>query len=94
MFLEKKGSSIQTIVNKRSGWTILLGQPMKPYQRAIGEQFIFWVLVAAAMLLVLVILLYRVTRPVMVSVNGIVDAMDNLEKEKFSLRLPVNEVRH
>lgn len=90
-FLEKKGSSIQTIENKRSGWTILLCQPMKPYQRAIGEQFIFWVLVAAAMLLVLVILLYRVTRPVMASVNGIVDAMDNLEKEKFCLSLPVNE---
>lgn len=89
--LEKKDSRIRTIENKRSGWTILLSQPVRPYQRAVGEQFIFWVLVAAAMLLVLVVLLYRVTRPVMISVNGIVDAMDNLEKEKFCLSLPVNE---
>lgn len=89
--LETRGKSIQAIENERSGWTILLGQPMKPYQRAIREQLIFWFLVAAAMLLILVILLYRVTRPVMGSVNGIVDAMDNLEKEKFCLSLPVNE---
>lgn len=88
--LEKKDISIWTMENTRSGWNILLLQPMKPYQRAIAEQFLFWILVAAAMLLILVMLLLRVTHPVMVSVNRIVDAMDHLEKEKFLSTLPVN----
>lgn len=52
---------------------------------------IFWIMVALAVLLIFVLLIYRVTKPVMISVNDIVDAMKNLEKDNFREKLEVKE---
>lgn len=48
-------------------------------------------MVALAVLLIFVLLIYRVTKPVMISVNDIVDAMKNLEKDNFREKLEVKE---
>ena len=81
----------KAIKNARSGWSILLCQSIREYQKAIEEQVIFWIMVALAVLLIFVLLIYRVTKPVMISVNGIVDAMKNLEKDNFREKLEVKE---
>ena len=73
--LETKRVSQKSITNTRSGWKIVLCQSLSEYQRAIREQIVFWLLLAVAVLLVFVFLIYKVTEPVMVSVNEIVDAM-------------------
>lgn len=79
------------IKNARSGWSIILCQSISEYQKTIKEQIIFWFLVALAVLLIFVLLIYRVTKPVMISVNDIVDAMKNLEKDNFRGKLKVRE---
>lgn len=89
--LDDRDVNIRKIKNDRSGWTILLCQSAKEYKRAIREQAAFWILIATIILVVFVLLIYRVTRPVMISVNEIVSAMKNLENEKFCNRLPVHE---
>ena len=66
-------------------------QSIREYQKAIEEQVIFWIMVALAVLLIFVLLIYRVTKPVMISVNDIVDAMKNLEKDNFREKLEVKE---
>lgn len=81
----------KAIKNARSGWSILLCQSIREYQKAIEEQVIFWIMVALAVLLIFVLLIYRVTKPVMISVNDIVDAMKNLEKDNFREKLEVKE---
>lgn len=81
----------KTIQNTRSGWSIILCQSINEYQKAIEEQVLFWVMVALAVLLIFVLLIYRVTKPVMISVNDIVDAMKNLEKDNFKGKLAVRE---
>ena len=68
----------KAIKNARSGWSILLCQSIREYQKAIEEQVIFWIMVALAVLLIFVLLIYRVTKPVMISVNDIVDAMKKI----------------
>ena len=78
----------KAIKNARSGWSILLCQSIREYQKAIEEQVIFWIMVALAVLLIFVLLIYRVTKPVMISVN---DAMKNLEKDNFREKLEVKE---
>ena len=83
----------KAIKNARSGWSILLCQSIREYQKAIEEQVIFWIMVALAVLLIFVLLIYRVTKPVMISVNDIVDAMKNLEKDNFREKLEVKEKR-
>ena len=55
------------------------------------RKWIFWLLLAVAVLLVFVFLIYKVTEPVMVSVNEIVDAMKNLEKDNFREKLAIKE---
>ena len=89
--LDDRDVNIRKIKNDRSGWTILLCQSAKEYKRAIREQAVFWFLIATIILVVFVLLIYRVTRPVMLSVNEIVSAMKNLEKEKFCNRLSISE---
>ena len=89
--LETKRVSQKSITNTRSGWKIVLCQSLSEYQRAIREQFVFWLLLAVAVLLVFVFLIYKVTEPVMVSVNEIVDAMKNLEKDNFREKLAIKE---
>ena len=81
----------KAIKNARSGWSILLCQSIREYQKAIEEQVIFWIMVVLAVLLIFVLLIYRVTKPVMISVNDIVDAMKNLEKDNFREKLEVKE---
>ncbi len=77
--------------NQRSGWTILLCQSMQQYKAAITEQITFWILVAVAVLGVFIYLIYKVTQPVMISVNDIVEAMGNIETENFQTTLAINE---
>ena len=89
--LETKRVSQKSITNTRSGWKIVLCQSLSEYQRAIREQIVFWLLLAVAVLLVFVFLIYKVTEPVMVSVNEIVDAMKNLEKDNFREKLAIKE---
>ena len=89
--LETKRVSQKSITNTRSGWKIVLCQSLSEYQRAIREQIVFWLLLAVAVLLVFVFLIYKVTEPVMVSVNEIVDAMKNLEKDNFWEKLAIKE---
>ena len=81
----------KAIKNARSGWSILLCQSIREYQKAIEEQVIFWIMVVLAVLLIFVLLIYRVTKPVMIPVNDIVDAMKNLEKDNFREKLEVKE---
>lgn len=89
--LDNKKVNQKAIKNARSGWSIILCQSINEYQKAIEEQIIFWIMVALAVLLIFVLLIYRVTKPVMISVNDIVDAMENLEKDNFRERLKVRE---
>ena len=89
--LKNKKSSQKTITNTRCGWSIVLCQSVKEYQRSLREQVVFWILLAIAVLFIFVLLIYKVTKPVMLSVNNIVDAMKNLEKENFEEKLPVKE---
>ena len=89
--LKQRGVTYRERKNERSSWTILLGQSMRAYHTAVAEQIAFWILVAGAVLGIFVLLIYRVTKPVMVSVNHIVEAMDNLEKDNFQAGLTVKE---
>ena len=77
--------------NKKSGWSLLLCQSIATYQKAAREQMGFWVLVAAAAIGMFLLMIDRITRPVMDSVNEIVDAMEKLENDDFQMRLPVRE---
>lgn len=77
--------------NAKSGWSLLLRQPVEVYQKAVKEQMGFWVLVAAVAIGLFVLMIDQITRPVMNSVNEIVDAMESLENDDFQLRLPVRE---
>lgn len=89
--LKQNGVKYREKKNERSGWNILLCQSMKPYQTAIEEQIIFWILVGVAVLGIFVYLIYKVTEPVMTSVNDIVEAMDNVETENFQTSLCINK---
>ena len=89
--LKQKDVTYREKKNERSSWTILLGQSMRAYHTAVAEQIVFWILVAGAVLGIFVLLIHRVTRPLMISVNHIVEAMDNLEKDNFQAGLKVQE---
>lgn len=77
--------------NEKSGWSLLLCQPVKEYKKAVKEQMGFWILVATVAIGLFLLMIDRITKPVMNSVNEIVDAMESLENDNFKLRLPMNE---
>lgn len=78
-------------INEKSGWSLVLCQPIASYQKAVKEQMGFWVLVAAAAILLLLVMIGRIMKPAMASVNEIVDAMESLENDNFQQRLSVKE---
>ena len=77
--------------NEKSGWSLLLCQPIAIYQKAVKEQMGFWVLVAAVAIGMFLLMINKITQPVMESVNEIVDAMESLENDNFHVRLSVKE---
>ena len=78
-------------INKKSGWSLVLCRSIVSYQKAVKEQMVFWILVAAAAILLFLVMIGRVMKPAMVSVKEIVDAMESLEDDNFQQRLSVKE---
>lgn len=80
---------VQETVDAKTGWNIIHSQPLASYRAQIHSQTAFWFLAACIMLSVLVCLIYRVTRPLMGSVDDIVSAMGQMEAGDFQVKLPV-----
>ena len=88
---EDAGAYLVHQTNEASGMELYLSQPLDEYRETVWEQVVFWLLIAVVMLVIQVALIYRVTRPVMNSVDSIVDAMGKMEQGDFGTRLEVKD---
>lgn len=89
--LKTNGYRVMEKVNEKSGWSIYYFQSMKRYNRAVVEQGCFWIVVTLGTIGILALLTYYFTRPVMKSVDRIVEAMNEAETGDFMVRIPVEE---
>ena len=89
--ISKKGMYTLQTENTTSGWEILLVWKMDAFYREIMAQFLFWTAVAFVILVLLIILLSRFTRPIRKSVSQIVEAMEQMEAGNFQIHLSPGE---
>lgn len=89
--LKTKGYRVMEKANEKSGWSIYYFQSMQRYNRAVVEQGGFWIIVTFGTIGILALLTYYFTRPVMKTVDRIVDAMNEAETGDFMVRIPVEE---
>ncbi|WP_394924293.1 sensor histidine kinase [uncultured Robinsoniella sp.] len=89
--LKTKGYRVTEKINEKSGWSIYYFQSMKRYNRAVVEQGGFWIVVTLGTIGILALLTFYFTRPVMKSVDRIVEAMNEAETGDFMVRIPVED---
>lgn len=78
---------VAEMTNMRSGWVIRNYLSVRQYQKTMTEQRVFWILVAAGTVAVMLLLVYCFTKPLVKSVNLVVDAMNEAEKGDFQARV-------
>lgn len=88
--LEKtKGNKYTKTVDEKSGFIICNVQFMDDYNKAIWEQVMFLLVLAAASGMTMLLLIFCFTKPYLTSVDLLADAMNEVEKGNFSVRLNV-----
>lgn len=89
--LNTKGYRVTERMNEKSGWSIYYFQSLQRYKRAVLEQGSFWIIVTLGTIVILALLTYYFTRPVIKSVDKIVEVMNEAEKGDFMVRIPVED---
>ena len=74
-------------VNKKSGFTICNEQPLDAYNRAIREQVIFLLVIAAGSVVTMLLLIYSFTKPYLMAVDALVNGMNEVESGNFEIRV-------
>ena len=77
--------------NIMSGWNIINDYSLEKYHRTIAEQTILYLGAAAGVITLLLILVYRFTRPVIDSVDVAVKTMNQAEEGDFSAKIVPKE---
>ncbi|MBS7009033.1 sensor histidine kinase [Anaerostipes sp.] len=79
------------VKNKMSGWTIVNDYSLKKYHQMIMEQSGMYLATALGIIVLLTVLVYKFTRPVIDSVNLAVKTMSQAETGDFSAKIVPNE---
>lgn len=87
----QKGKRVAAKQNEKTGWEIANVYSLKEYKRALWGQAVNYFLIAAIVVGIMVALVDRFAKPVLKSVDMVVDAMNTLETGDFSVRIPIQE---
>lgn len=88
---DKKGFQETDIKNKMSGWTIINNYSLKNYHHMMTEQSVLYLFTALGIVVMLTVLVYRFTRPVIDSVDVVVKTMSQAESGDFSAKIVPKE---
>ena len=77
--------------NETSGWNIYKFHSLDVYSKTVREQALFWVFIGVGIMAALLGIVYFATRPVLKSLDNVVDAMETVEKGDFGARLTINQ---
>lgn len=87
--VKPKDNKYTRAVNEKSGFVICNVQGMGKYHRAIREQVLFLLVIAAATGIIMLLLIYFFTKPYLKSVDSLAAAMNEVERGNFSIRMAV-----
>lgn len=82
-----KNMLVTSSKNETTGWTIYNFHSLDVYSKTVREQALFWILIGVGIVVALLGIVYFATRPVLKSLDNVVDAMETVEKGDFSTRL-------
>ncbi|PNV59395.1 sensor histidine kinase [Clostridium sp. chh4-2] len=85
------GMQMVSKMNERSGWEIVSLYELSEYRKAIWGQAGYYLLIAVGIIGIMVILVDYITRPILKSVDTVVEAMNTAESGDFSVRIPIQE---
>ena len=77
--------------NETSGWNIYNFHALDVYSKTVREQALFWVFIGVGIMAALLGIVYFATRPVLKSLDNVVDAMETVEKGDFGAWLTINQ---
>lgn len=78
-------------MNDKTGWEIVNLYSLSDYRKAVWGQAVYYLLIAVGVIGIMVILVDYITRPILKSVDTVVEAMNTAESGDFSVRIPVQE---
>lgn len=78
-------------IHEKTGWELEELYPMQAYQTTLVEQILFEFLITCGVVVVLVVMVYYLSYPLVRSVNEIVHAMNIVESGDFSVRISKDE---
>lgn len=73
--------------NSRTGWTIYYYHSLEVYNQMVMEQALIWIAIGIAIVAALMGILYKMTRPILHSMDTVVEAMEVVETGNFDLRI-------
>lgn len=76
-------------VNDRSGFTICNEHALSDYNKAIWEQVVFLIVIVTVSVITMMLLIYLFTKPYLLAVDSLVDAMNKAEEGDFRVRIDV-----
>lgn len=89
--IETGNYRISTVQNEMCGLYIMNRQSMDGYYKTLSEQAAIWVLITIATMGITAVLSYALTRPYLKEIDTMAEAMSEVEKGNFKMRLPVKD---
>lgn len=89
--IDKEGCQVIRKTNERTGWKIVNYYPMEKFQIMVYEQGAFWIVMVIGLILILGIISSYTTRPIVDSVNELMEAMNVAETGNFKIRIQENK---
>ncbi len=90
MVREEEKYAVRTVRNELTGWNVVELYPMDDYLRELWEQRVLFFAMACVILLLVVGFILFVTRPLIISVDRVLDGMKRVENGDYSVRLTMN----
>lgn len=86
--LKKPDYKIYSTVNEKTGWTIYHQYSALEYRNAVMEQIYFVFLLTVWVMVLVFVIIYFSTRPVVQTINDLAKAMKRVAAGDFTVRLP------